>query len=130
MTRDPLECEVYVDAPLPLPDMQEWLARTLGGVASGRREVSSGALRMAVVEVDEADEAAAAEPDGFTFYPLMLEIDPARSTPRTVYVAAVGSLLQALWASGWRAVAACDFEDELPYSGGYRDGRLTFPAGQ
>jgi hypothetical protein len=35
-------------------------------------------------------------------------------------VAQIGRLLEALWAGGWRAVAACEFEDELPRRGGYR----------
>ena len=116
-----------MDAPLDTAEMQQWLTRTLDGTPVGVRRLDAPPLRIAVVEIDEADPVAAANPDGFTYYPIMLEVDPLPPADRPVYVAAVSSLLQTLWSAGWRAVAACDFEDELPYSGGFRDGRLTVP---
>jgi hypothetical protein len=60
------------------------------------------------------------QPDGFLHFRFSLEIEPLANAPRERYVAAVATLLESLWATGYAAAAACDFEDELPRRGGYQ----------
>ncbi|WP_446697083.1 hypothetical protein [Streptomyces mutabilis] len=47
----------------------------------------------------------------------MLECEAPEGTPDEV-VQAVTVVLEALWRGGFKAVATCDFEDELPARGG------------
>ncbi|MFD9247366.1 hypothetical protein ACFV0D_36690, partial [Streptomyces sp. NPDC059556] len=59
-----------------------------------------------------------AHPCDFLQWPTVLECQaPAESEPGAV-AAAVTIVLKTLWCGGWKAVAACDFEDELPARGG------------
>lgn len=60
--------------------------------------------------------------DGFLYYRWFLDIEPKPNITPEEYIAAVGSLLCVLWRAGCKAVAACDFEDELPRRGGYGSG--------
>ncbi len=62
--------------------------------------------------------------DGFLCYRHIIDVDPLGEISREDYVVAVGKLLEQLWAANFGAVAACDFEEELPRSGGAKDGRL------
>ncbi|HEC85944.1 MAG: hypothetical protein DRR19_14390 [Candidatus Parabeggiatoa sp. nov. 1] len=42
-------------------------------------------------------------------------MEPFDNIKQEYYVASIAMLLKALWDIGAKAVAACDFEDELPY---------------
>lgn len=46
-------------------------------------------------------------------------MEPEGEVHRNEYVNNVSGLLESLWKEGWKAVAACDFESELPRNGGY-----------
>jgi hypothetical protein len=48
----------------------------------------------------------------------VLECDAPAGAQHAAVVAAVTAVLETLWVSGWKAVEACDFEDELPAAGG------------
>lgn len=52
--------------------------------------------------------------DAFLYYKYFLDIFPKDNIDRGAYVREVGSLLQGLWKQGLKAVAASDFENELP----------------
>ena len=70
---------------------------------------------------DEADPLRAQDfPDGFLFFHYALEVYPAPGVPREERVKLTAKLLQALWSRGFAAIAACDYEDELPSGGGYK----------
>jgi len=60
-----------------------------------------------------------ASADDFLFFPVVLDVQPNTDIDRRIYIERVGALLEKLWSNGLRAVAACDFEDELPRHGGY-----------
>jgi hypothetical protein len=73
-----------------------------------------------IVDNDDFDEMRRKEnPDGFLFYRYCIELEPNESVTSQDYIGRVGKLLEGLWEEGWKAVAACDFEDELPRKGGY-----------
>lgn len=54
----------------------------------------------------------------FILWPALVELDNGEDefTPEMVDLTA--RILTALWAEGQSAVAACDYEDQLPWSGG------------
>ncbi|MFB4304701.1 hypothetical protein [Actinomadura sp. GTD37] len=54
----------------------------------------------------------------FPTWPIKIEVDRQDATPGQV-VEAVSKLLTSAWQAGYEAVAACDYEDELPAKGGY-----------
>jgi hypothetical protein len=87
------------------------------------RLVATGLSDEMTVDVrgnPDADPARAdASPDGFLFFPAVLDIEPNPDVDRRIYIERVGRLLEKLWSDGLRAVAACDFEAELPRHGGY-----------
>jgi hypothetical protein len=54
--------------------------------------------------------------DEFLGWPLLVELEEEGADSDIVGIAA--SVIRALWASGHNAVAACDFEGDLPWKGG------------
>ncbi|MFV6030665.1 hypothetical protein [Streptomyces sp. NPDC056264] len=67
-----------------------------------------------------------AHPSDFLQWPTVLECEAPSGAPAEA-VQAVTSVLEALWHGGFKAVAACGFEDELPARGG--TDRYPRPAG-
>lgn len=57
--------------------------------------------------------------DEFLYYRYYLDIEPIENVDEKVYIAEISKLLTKLWDSGFKAIASCDFEDELPRKGGY-----------
>jgi hypothetical protein len=122
MASDELDCAIYVDAPDP-PELFELLLGATGGARDGSTIEAPGA-ELYVDDNDEADAGRRSEfPDGFLFFSNRVEVYPETPTA----VALVTALLEALWARGWPAVAACDYEDELPYGGGYKSPEVPWP---
>lgn len=107
-------CAVYVRG---LPD-RDRMAELVAQATAGR-------LHAETVYCDGIEIDVRANPDHdpaeheFVFWPIKLDIciDPATPTSRRVEITA--GLLTRLWSSGHDAVAACDYEDELPNQGGY-----------
>ena len=124
MAADELDAAIYVDA----PDREALLAR-VAEVTGGARDGATVEAPGHALDVDANDEAdpaaAAAFPDGFLHFAQRVEVY-AGAPPATALVAA---LLEAFWAAGWPAVAASDYEDELPHGGGYGVRPLPWPAG-
>ncbi|MFF7632397.1 hypothetical protein ACFZB9_04485 [Kitasatospora sp. NPDC008050] len=76
-------------------------------------------------EVTLSANPVTGEPDDdFVNWPWQIEYEP-ESVPTAAGAAVrdMGALLEALWAAGHWAVAACDYEHLLPNSGGWHAGR-------
>jgi hypothetical protein len=58
--------------------------------------------------------------DDFVRWPVLIEAEAEDPSSRNPMVEVVARMLEALWKAGNPAVAACDFEDELPWAGGIR----------
>jgi hypothetical protein len=72
---------------------------------------------------EDFDDRRRQEPeDGFLFFRYRLEVSAEHGQARATQILLVTQLLEDFWASGMRAVAACDYEDELPRKGGIRSG--------
>ncbi|MER7221529.1 1,4-dihydroxy-6-naphthoate synthase [Streptomyces eurythermus] len=93
------------------------------GLEGNGRELTVGPLR---VEGEPNDYATGrhAHPSDFLEWPTVLECEAHVGTPAEV-VRAVTVVLEALWHGGFKAIAACDFEEELPARGGI--GRYPYP---
>jgi hypothetical protein len=116
MDFDEVDCAIYVDAPGVEP-LMELLVELTGGRRDRGWTVEAPGLALYVDRNDEADAALRSTPvEGFLYFAFELEVY-AHERPAT---ALVTRLLEELWARGWPAVAACEYEDELPDRGGRR----------
>ena len=115
MTTENLFCKLYVDGPLDRADLLSMLQKASGGVVDGRTLYA----RTYELDVSRNDEFDPRQPENFLFFPFLIDIEPKIDAPRTEFVTDVGRLLQSLESSGIRAVASCDFEDELPRQASY-----------
>jgi hypothetical protein len=117
------DASIYVDAEAA-PRVVGRLRDTLGLEGSGA-ELTVGPLRVEGAYNDYAT-GRHAHPFDFLEWPTVLECEAPAGTPAEEVVQAVAAVLEALWGGGFKAVAACDFEDELPARGG--TDRYPYPA--
>ncbi|MGW3346312.1 hypothetical protein ACWDA3_23635 [Nonomuraea rubra] len=106
-------CKIFTTAPEAYLKTQ--LAILLGG------EFDRHAMDLAdlVVEVRRnpdahIDTTAVAE---FLSWPFLIELEEENGATSAM-VESVSAIIRTLWAAGHKAVAASDFEDELPWKGG------------
>lgn len=72
-------------------------------------------MTLEVLENDDWDPSKYEDPaQGFLFYPFCLDVEPSAQVDESAYIAGVANLLTVLRSHGCKAVAACDFEDQLP----------------
>lgn len=118
MSADNLYCKVYLDCEFELTELLLWLQRILGASLE-MRTLTAAEVEVDVGTNDEYDGVLARHGiDQFLYYRYLLDVVPTGGTSRARYVASVAALLEAAWKANMRAVASCDFEDELPRSGG------------
>ncbi|MFD0271251.1 hypothetical protein ACFVGY_32480 [Streptomyces sp. NPDC127106] len=120
------DCSIYVDA-ADSSTVIAWLKERLGPGEDARGLVV-GPLRVSSA-CNDYSTGRKAHPFEFVEWPTVVECEaPAGVEPGAV-VAAVTAVLETLWCGGWEAVAACDFEDELPAHGGRDRYPLPSPSG-
>ncbi|WP_418955195.1 hypothetical protein [Streptomyces tritici] len=119
-------CSIYVDA-ADSSMVITWLKERLGAGGEGRGLVV-GPLGVSSA-CNDYSTGRKAHPFEFLEWPTVVECEAvARAAPGAM-VAAVTAVLETLWRGGWNAVAACDFEDELPAHGGRDRYPLPSPSG-
>ena len=116
------DASIYVDA-VAAPRVVGRLRDALG-LDDNDAELTVGPVRVSGEPNDYAT-GRRARPFDFLQWPTVLECEAPAGAPDEV-VQAVTTVLEALWDGGFKAVAACDFEDELPAHGGI--GRYPCPA--
>ncbi|MGW5008731.1 hypothetical protein [Streptomyces parvulus] len=92
------------------------LRDSLGLVKDDGPELTVGPVSV-VGEHNDYATGQDTHPLNFLEWPTVLECEARAGTPAEV-VQAVTAVLEALWHAGFKALAACDFEDELPARGG------------
>jgi hypothetical protein len=110
---DPLYCTIFVDSALPRGELLALVAQAVSGGLDGNVVVSP-TVEIAIKGNGYVDSPAPAPGSEFLAYRYYAEVEPAQRASREAYVASIGRLLERLWDRGIPAVAACDFEDELP----------------
>jgi hypothetical protein len=127
-----LECKIYVDAELPPSGLAKLLAESLPGATVSPTMTRTVCTPLGEIEVrtnKESDKVQARDfPDGFLYFGSALEVYPFPTLPRQARVDWVASLLSLLWSKGIPAVAACDYESELPNAGGYNTSSVPWPS--
>jgi hypothetical protein len=110
-----LDCMIYVDSNDCTAALRV-IASSAGGAVGRYEKLETEVFRIYATHNDY--DVGASEGSGFVAWPSVLECEPVRGVDAAQYVTAIGSSLTALWDAGFRAVAACDFEDRLPDAGG------------
>jgi hypothetical protein len=111
-------CKIFVNRADEAITME--LLATLFG---GQFQRHSMELDDVVVDARTNPDAAGEAGDDFVRWPVLIELEaaePGTSSGGRSMVETVGRILTALWDGDQPAVAACDFEDELPWSGGIK----------
>ncbi|MEW2181546.1 hypothetical protein AB0890_35170 [Streptomyces sp. NPDC005406] len=109
------DASIYVDAEAA-PRVVARLREALGLAEDHGPELTVGPLRVEGAYNDYST-GRYAHPFDFLEWPTVLECEAHGGAPAEV-VQAVAAVLEALWRDGFKALAACDFEDELPARGG------------
>jgi hypothetical protein len=104
-------CKIFVRA-AKVPVVTERLAELLGAQPQRR----TFALADAIVDVLKNPDAGLA--DDFIGWPTIVEVEAEPEASDGSIVALTSRIIESLWDSGWAAVAACDYEAELPWKGG------------
>ncbi|MDA4895503.1 hypothetical protein PFZ55_52495 [Streptomyces sp. MS2A] len=110
------DASIYVDAEAALRVVGR-LRDLLGLVEDDGAELVVGPVRVEG-EPNGYATGQRAHPFDFLQWPTVLECEAPAGAPAEEVVQAVTAVLEALWRGGFKAVAACDFEDELPAHGG------------
>ena len=108
-------CKVFVRA-ADQERVKAILVRLLGG-AFERRNLVLDNLIVSVLPNSYASDPPDLG-DDFVVWPTMIELSTEDPGDGRRFVATNAQVISALWDADLPAVAACDFEDELPWSGG------------
>ncbi|WP_327378266.1 hypothetical protein OG393_32470 [Streptomyces sp. NBC_01216] len=120
------DCSIYVDA-ADSSTVIAWLKERLGPEEEGHGLVV-GPLRVSSV-CNDYSTGRKAHPFEFLEWSTVLECEAPAGVESGAVVAAVTDVLETLRRGGWKAVAACDCEDELPAHGGRDRYPLPSPSG-
>ena len=113
---------IYVKGAADVSALVALVAAATGGQADGTSVMSEDGVEIYVGTNStnpRFEPVPPAETD-FVFWPFVIDLDVDDDGD----VPVVAAILRDLWNQGLQAVAACSFEEKLPRSGGYRDGRL------
>ena len=109
-----LFCRVNVHSEMPHGEFVSFLARSVGGV-NRMNSITTNLLDISVDDNDGFDAAKSSTGQNrWLYFRYTLEIDPIANVAPGDYLAAIGTLVKLLWSSGMDAVAACEFEEQLP----------------
>jgi hypothetical protein len=107
-----LFCKIYVLTESNQFQLAEFIGSQLGLDVDGKF-INASEFEIEIRENDDFDPRSFQDKD-FLFYPIYLEIEPKDNIGSSGYIHGIGKLLNILREKGFRAVAACDFEDLLP----------------
>lgn len=128
-----LSCAIYVNAELSVDALATLVSSALSASLSDPTFapiIQTTAGEVEVRKNDGWDAARAIQfPDGFLFFRYRLEFYAEAKVPLGEQARTVSRMLTALWSQGIAAVAACDYEDELPRKGGYKELTVPWPSG-
>ncbi len=113
-----LECTMYLSGELN-HEIQSVLNEVLENPkdARGMYDVGFAELELRSNDIWKEGDFARTR-SNFLFSGWVLEIDPFEGAEESQFLDLVSTLLRAFWAKDIMAVAACDYEHRLPWSGG------------
>jgi hypothetical protein len=120
MTYQNLYCKIFLDCDLEREQLTQMIAISIDGRIESKTILSNYCEIDIKNNEDFHDIQRHDYPDGFFYYPYYLDIEPSEEVLFSSYADVITKLLEYLWNKGYQAVAACDFEEDLPRKGGYK----------
>src|SRR5438128_1578122 len=116
---DELDCKIFIESERPLSEIAALLARASGGTLRGGPGGETIQAALGEIEVRRNPEASGQPghlfPAGFLHFRYLAELYPSPEVPPGERASLVAAVLDLLWSSGLAAVAACDYEADLPH---------------
>lgn len=112
---DDLYCKIYIKTELSKEVLLNQIAVAVNGSVI-IRTITTENMEIDLVENEDYSSEISNKPDEFLYYPFYLEIDPIVEInfSRQTYIETISKLLKSLWKEAGDAIAACDFEAQLP----------------
>jgi hypothetical protein len=120
MTYQNLYCKIFLDCDLEREQLTQMIAISIDGRIESKTILSNYCEIDIENNEDFHDIQRHDYSDGFLYYPYYLDIEPSEEVLFSSYADVITKLLEYLWNKVYQAVAACDFEEELPRKGGYK----------
>jgi len=117
---DELYCQIYVDADVSSDELLEKVAQLVGGTVDIDTVCTANYEIDIKKNEDFKPKCRHEEPDEFVYFRYYMDVDALPGQQRPAQIALVSKLLESLWSWRFQAVAACDYEKELPKAGGYK----------
>lgn len=118
-TCDSLYCQIFLNTHLNndiLNGLENLLnTKTIGNV------IALEAVEIELRENESFDPKLCKEATNrFLYFPYYIEIDAFPEQTQENQINLVSKILEYFWSSGFEVVASCDYEEQLPNSGGYK----------
>lgn len=119
-SQNELLCQVYIDSALSRTELLAIIANILSAEIDGYSLEGESFEADLLLNDRYNEDLKKQRPDGFLHYRYLVEFFQTFSERNESNKKAIAGLLKVLWNKNIPAVAACDFEDELPEKGGYK----------
>lgn len=118
-TQYDLFTKIFLDTDYEKTSVVEMVSKIVDGSVTGSTIETEQAEIFIFNNGDFSEEKRNQGSDAFLYYRYSLDIEPIEDADERKYIGEISKLLTELWGSGFKAIASCDFEDELPRKGGY-----------
>jgi len=120
-------CKIYVTSKEISVDILLNLIAAYFGKPNSDKELIFGESLLSVRLNDDFNKKKEIDfPDGFLFFKILVEIEIYDQNLNEIKLV-IKEILHLIWSKKYAAVAACSFEHDLPYSGGYKQKELPWP---
>lgn len=117
-------CKVFVSFVRSKSDLIEFIKNAVAGKGEANT-IYVKDIELYIERNDDYDAERSKEfPDGFLNFPYYLEIEGGSEEVQQILVT---QLIERLWLEGIPAIAACDYERQLPQRGGYKSTSVPWP---
>lgn len=117
-----MHCKIYINTAKTVEDLRDGLEDFFGIIPDRFFSFESDYFFLDIRENKESDKEKANNENDFLLFSFFLDVDILDTGKREKYIHMISNLLEMLWENKYQAIAACDFESELPNSGGYMPG--------
>ena len=123
------KCRIYLHSNLTMEELTDSVANLYQGEGTGLGIIVTAWAEIYIFENSDYKRGRTYEfPDGFLYFKYIIFIDPL---PVKIdfqdFLIKTINVLYFFWNQNYPAVAACDFEDELPNKGGYKSLDVPWP---
>ena len=121
-------CRIYTTGLLTINDLKFQISELLDLKKTSISNFASEFVHVWITTNDEFDKRREMEfPDGFLYFKYSIEFDFKDEEVKEFQVDLISKTLEWLWEQDMAAVAACDYEEKLPQSGGYKSLQQPWP---